>query len=43
MFMLTVGSLRTDSAWVNVTSLLYEICLIEESTDGEHVQNRNEE
>ena len=37
MFMLMVGSLSTDWAWVNVTRLLYEIYLIEESTDGEHV------
>ena len=37
MSMLTVGSLSTDWAWVNVTILLSEISLIEESTDGECV------
>ena len=44
MFMLTVGSLSTDWAWVNVTRLLSGIYLIEESTDGECVcmQNRAE-
>ena len=37
MFMLTVGSLSTDWAWVNVTRLLYEMSLIEDSTEGECV------
>ena len=37
MFMLMVGSLSTDWAWVNVTRLLSEMSLIEDSTDGECV------
>ena len=37
MSMLTVGSLSTDWAWVNVTMLLSEMYLVEESTGGECV------